>query len=320
MRVLTHKIPPDARVSRCGFPHGFTIIEVLVASAVLMLLLALTLQIVGNTNAAIRTSVRQMDAASQARAALDRFEADFSGAMLTQGATAICTVAGATNAASIGFVCRARARESGETVSPGWQSNLRGAIVGYRMNGQVLERGDGRFPFTGGKDVANHVASDLPDVFGPLAGDLASGGNFLAWNALGEGVVRFHVSYQLDDGTTTQTPPEYTMTSPQTDGMVTFLNGANISPCMAIAFAPQNAPGSRRYVRALIVGVAALDRSTLSLAADHLGELDGLGTPGRGTSADSDTPLILWEKNLSKISFLPLRQSLRFYQRVIPVT
>lgn len=302
----------------CESACGFTIIEVLVASAVLALLLALTLQILGNTNAAIRTADRQMDAASRARAALDRFDTDFSGAMLTQGASAIS----ASNSAAIGFVCRARARESGSATAPAWQGNLRGAIVGYRMNGRTLERGDGRFPFTE-ENVTDHVASDFSVVFGNLAKDLAAGGNFLVWNPMGQGVVRFHISYQLDDGTITQTPPAYTMTSPQTGASVSFLNGADISPCRAVAFTSQNAPESGtlqgHYVRALIVGVAALDRSTLALAADHLNELDDLGTPGASPSVDTDTPLALWEKNLSGVSFLPLRQGLRFYQRVIPV-
>lgn len=301
---------------------GFTIIEVLVASAVLALLLALTLQILVNTNAAIRTADRQMDAASRARAALDRFDTDFSGAMLTQGASAVCKVTTSTDSAAIGFACRARARESGSATAPAWQGNLRGAIVGYRMNGRTLERGDGRFPFTG-ENVTDHTASDFPVVFGNLAKDLASGGSFLVWNPMGDGIVRFHVSYQLDDGTITQTPPEYTMTSPQTGTSVSFLNGADISPCRAVAFTSQNAPESGalkgHYVRALIVGVAALDRSTLSSAAEHLDELDDLGTPGASPSADTDTPLALWEKNLSDVSFPPLRQGLRFYQRVIPV-
>lgn len=306
----------------CKTAGGFTILEVLVASAVLALLLALTLQILGNTNAAIRTADRQMDAASRARAVLDRFDTDFSGAMLTQGASAICRVATSTNAPAIGFVCRARARESGSSTVPSWQANLRGAIVGYRMNGRALERGDGRFPFTG-ENVGDHVASDFPVVFGNLAKDLALEGEFLVWNPMGEGVVRFHVSYQLDDGTITQTPPEYTMTSPQTGDAVSFLNGADILPCRAVAFDAQHAPESGtlqgRYVRALIVGVATLDRTTLTLASEHLEDLDDLGTPGVSPSADTDTPLVLWEKNLSDVSFLPLRQGLRFYQRVIPV-
>jgi len=303
--------------------YAFTLIEVLVATTVLALLLVLTLQILGNMNAAIRTADRQMDAASQARAALDRFEADFSGAMLTHGASAICTVATGTNAASIGFLCRSRSREADSgSPSPAWLGNLRGAVVGYRMQDRSLKRGDGRFTFSQ-QDVDNHVSSELATIFPSMAAALSSGGNFLIWNPLGEGVVRFHVSYQLDNGVVTQTPPEYAMTSPQTGASTTFLNGANIVPCLAIAFAARNAPVSGtlkgRYVRALIVGVVTVDRKTLALAGNYLSQLDSLGTPGIAPSLDTDTPLALWEGKLEEITYLPLHQNIRFYQRVISV-
>jgi len=307
-------------------PSAFTIVEILVATAVLAMILVLTLQILGNTNAVIRASDRQMDTAAQARAALDRFDADFSGAMLTHGASAICTLASGTTSPSIGFLCRSRAREA-DSGTPAWQDNLRGAIVGYRMQGSSLNRGDGRYTFNQ-QDVGNHVASELATIFPQLATALNSGGSFLVWTPLGDGVVRFHVSYQLDNGVITQTPPTYTMTSPQTSGSstyvsTTFLNGANISPCLAIAFAKQNAPSSGslqgRYVRALIVGVAAIDRRTLVQATNDLTQLGNLGTPGISPSVDTDTALALWEGNLGSITSAPLRQNLRFYQRVISV-
>lgn len=300
---------------------GFSLIEVLTAAAVLTLLLVFTVLILGNTNAAIRTSQSRMDAAAQARAALDRFEVDFLGAMLTHGSTAICTTATAGAPASVGFVCRGRAREAA-TGSPAWRQDLRGSIVGYRMEDRLLWRGDGRFTFEV-NDVNEHASGDSSIVFTNMAAALASGGGFLNWNPLGDGVVRFHVSYQLDNGDIVQTPPEYRMSSPQTGHATTFLNGTDISPCKAIAFIPQNAPDTGalagRHVSALIVAVAALDRTGLMQSADHLNQLDALGTPGQGGSPESDTPLVLWEGNLDAVTFPPLRQNLRFYQRVIPV-
>jgi hypothetical protein len=190
------------------------------------------------------------------------------------------------------------------------------------MNATALERGDGRFTFHVDA-LPDHAASDLSTIFTNMADALDSGGTFLEWTPLGQGVVRFHVSYQLDDGTVTQTPPEYTMTSPQTGNPTTFLNGADISPCLAIAFAPQNTPATGpqagRHVRALIVGVAVVDRTTLAQSQSALGQLDALGIPGVALSPDTDTPLALWQKNLSQITSLPLLQNLRFYQRTIPV-
>lgn len=300
---------------------GFSLIELLTAAAVLTLLLVLTVQILGNTNDAIRVSQGRIDAAAQARAVLDRFEVDFSGAMLTHGVTAICTTATAGVSASVGFVCRARAREAASG-SPAWRQDLRGSIVGYRMDDGILRRGDGRFTFEE-NNVSERASGDSTTVFTNLAAALASGGAFLDWHSLGDGVVRFHVSYQLDNGDIVQTPPEFRMISPQTGNATTFLNGVDISPCRAIAFTPQNAPATgalaERYVRALIVGVATLDRPALQLSTDHLSQLDTLGTPGMGGSLESDTPQALWEKNLDAVTFPPLRQNLRFYQRVIPV-
>lgn len=315
-------LPPK----ECGVPHqpgacAFTLIEVLAATAVLSLLLVLTLQILSNTNTAIRTADRRMDASSQARAALDRIEADFSTALLGYGATAICTKAAAGGTASIGFLCRSRAREAASG-SPAWLNNLRGAVVGYRIRDRKLERGDGRFTFSG-DDLADHAAGDLSSLFTGLAGALNSNGALLEWNPLGEGIVRFHISYQLDNGDITQTPPEYAMTSPQDGTSTTFLNGADISPCTAIAFSTGNAPSSGdhpgRYVKALIIGVAAVDRTTLALSKDYLDQLDALGTPGVDSSPATDTALVLWERNLGSIKFPPLRQNIRFYQRILPV-
>jgi hypothetical protein len=74
-----------------------------------------------------------------------------------------------------------------------------------------------------------------------------------------------------------------------------------------------------RHVSAVILSVASLDLATLRQSADHLDQLKDLGVPGQGSSASSDTAQALWESNLGRISFPPMRQNLRFFQRVIPV-
>ena len=67
-----------------SFPHprpalekGFTLIEILVATAVLVLLVALVAQLTNNTATLITGSTKPMDADSQARTIFDRLSNDF---------------------------------------------------------------------------------------------------------------------------------------------------------------------------------------------------------------------------------------------------
>ncbi len=306
---------------RTGRVPGFTLIEILVATAVLSLLMVLTVEILHNTNAAIRTADRQMDAATQAVSVLDRFEADFTNAMLGQGNAALFLAGDTDEPPAMGFLSRSRAREA-DSGSPAWRGDLRGAVVAYRMVDSQLARGTSRLTYYE-EDASAQASGDLASVYSDLADALQHGGSTLLWTDLGSGVVRFHVSFQLDNGEMVQTPPEYTMVSPLTGASVGFLNGLSVSPCIALATSAREAPVSGtmagRHVSAVIVSVASLDLATLNQSSDHLEQLDELGAPGQGSSPASDTALALWESNLGRISFLPLRQNLRFFQRVIPV-
>lgn len=299
-------------------PGAFSLIELLVAMAVMALVLVLALQVLSNTGAAIKTADNQRGAGTAARVALDRFAADFSTAMLTGGASAIAS----TNPSGsiIRFICLSRARDDGTTTIP------RGAVVAYGVNpitetlgGQsvtydALERGDGRAAFSG-------TGSSLAEIFAQLSQSPPSGiipdAN---WTPLGSGIVRFHISYVLDDGSIVQTPPNFEMVSPQTDARVGFLNGLSLGGFTAVAFAPENAPTTGplagRYVKSLLVAVAAVEPAALATASPA--QRDEIQTE-LGTPSGSQTPLSLWQNNLGELTFPPLRQSIRFYQRTIPV-
>jgi type II secretory pathway pseudopilin PulG len=281
------------------------LIELLVAMAVMSLILVGTLQVLTNTSKAIKIADNQREAGSASRTALDRFTADFSTAMLTGGATAIFLNDGKNS--QIGFLCLSRTR--------GPDPNPRAAVIAYgvlptteTISGQSvtygsLQRGDSENTYTG--QFAN-IFTDLPSTSNP--------GN---WEPVGSGVVRFHISFVLDDGTIVQAPTEYTMISPQSGNPTTFLNGKTLAGT-AISFSSNHAPASGRYVKSLIVGVACADPIILAQAsaAGKLDEVQSiLGTP----SANGQTPLALWQSNLGSITFPPLRQSLRFYQRTIPI-
>jgi type II secretory pathway pseudopilin PulG len=295
------------------------LIELLVAMAVMALVLVLALQVVTNTGAAIKMADNQRGAGTAARVALDRFASDFSTAMLTGGASAIVS----TNASGsfIRFICLSRARDDGTSAIP------RGAIVGYginpiteRIGGQdvtydTLQRGDGRVDFSGSGSSLSGIFSALSQS--PPAGVIPDAN----WAPVGSGIVRFHISYVLDDGRIVQTAPAYEMISPQTDARVGFLNGLALGAGFeAVAFAPENAPATGalagRHVKSVLVAVAALEPKALATASSaQLDEIHSkLGTPD-----DGQTPLAVWQSNLGRITFPPLLQGIRFYQRTIPV-
>lgn len=291
---------------RASAPSAFTIIELLVAMSLMALILVGTLQVLTHSSAAIKIADNQRGAAAVARGALDRFAADFSTAMLTGGATAVFH-SDVGIGSQIGFLCLSRTR--GPSPIP------RAAIVAYgikptteKISGQdliygTLHRGDGQSLYTGGN-------SQFADMFANLPSDT----NPPNWEPLGSGIVRFHISFVLDDGTITQTPPEYTMVSPTTGNPTTFLNGKVLGAGrIAIAFSKENAPASGRYVKSLIVAIACVDRAALAKASASLEELQSkLDTP-----TGSQTPLALWQQKYPTLSLLPLRQSIRFYQRTI---
>ena len=105
--------------------RGLTLMEVMASTAVLALLLSITVQITTQTDTAIRASERHMKVAVEARTALDRFEADFSTAMLTAGATAL-VLDGSNDNSAIRFISLSRARQ--DPAAGGVQP--RGALIG----------------------------------------------------------------------------------------------------------------------------------------------------------------------------------------------
>ncbi len=315
MRIFVTNYP-RREFPRCG-TGAFTIIEMLVAMAVLSLILVLTVEIISNTGTAIRSADGQRGSSSAARVAMDRLSADFSTAMLTGGATAIVSTPPA--ASEIRFVCLSRARDVGSLVVP------RGAVVAYSLRDvtesvggsnltyQTLMRGDGRMVFTAGTSTLATVFQNLSQTVPPLA--------FMTWEPVGSGLVQFHISYVLDDGTVTQTPPSYSMVSPQNGTRVGFLNNLPLGAgFLAVAFAPENSPVSSphsgRYVKSLIITVAAVDPDVLARATSA--QLTAAKTT-LGTPTGTETALAKWQGELKNIGFQPIKESIRFYQRTLSV-
>jgi prepilin-type N-terminal cleavage/methylation domain-containing protein len=332
---------------------GFTIVELLVAMAVLSLLLLLTAQILGHTMQATTASSKKNDAASMARIALDRFGSDFANAILSQGATALYDTpmtgdnpSPAANS-SIGFIAKSRARY---TSNAAIIADVRGALVGYKIRNlafpfsgstrtyvPVLQRGDGRFTFktdspadsaasevgailsstTANGTSVERIPRDLVERFPHGSGAESGDENILNWQGMGDGILRFHISFVLSDGTIVQSLKQGTSLD------VTYRDfPANTNGALPIAFTPETSRDpSQRFVTGLIVGVVVLDQATLRLAYQQDSNYaDTLAGQLERPTANGQTPVGVWQSNLSKATFPPARQNIRFYQRFYNAT
>jgi prepilin-type N-terminal cleavage/methylation domain-containing protein len=341
-----HELTP---VRRCSSEQSqlqaFTLVELLVAVAILALLLGFVMRLLSGTSATVTASNKQIETASLARIALDRFGADFSGAVLNGGATALhYSESGDAGNSTIGFVSTSRARGPTTQTNP-WTFDTRSAFVGYRVrlvaqnigvnigtpSLPCLNRGDGRFTLSKA-DISSNLASyNLWDVFGTgslrmpndLTANNTADSHILNWQVIGNAILRLHVTFVLDNGAITQTPPMYRNF---------FSNGGmGTTGCVPIAFSREtSADANKRYVKGLIVGVAVLDEATRNLAY----RIDNnfattMGNKIKRPTQDGETPVEVWSQNLRTFTssnatdanylFPPMRENLRFYQQFYSV-
>lgn len=330
--------------------RAFTLVELLVSMAVLSLLLVLTAQMIGQTMSATTASNKVMDTATMSRTVLDRLGRDFSTAKLSGGAAALyysgstsTTIDPAKNS-TIGFICSSRARYS-STV--GVQQDVRGLVVGYKIrdlqvtvapglapNIPLMARGDAAFTFskayTGSAQGTNNYGFNIWGMLGvankysmPLdliTTNTSQDQSLLNWQGLSDGVLRFHLSFLLDNGKIVQIPPSQNDLT-QTPPLKNLQANGDTGACIPVAFsASTSADPNKRYVRGLIAGLVVLDESTLHLAyARDASYTATLATALKRPQNDGETPLSVWQANLPKVAFLPVRQNLRFYQRFCPV-
>lgn len=314
----------------------------MVSIAVLILLLGFIMKLLSGTAATVSASNKQMDTSSLARIALDRFGADFCGAILSGGATALYySEAGDAGNSAIGFATTSRARgPTSSTVA--WTTDTRSAFVGYRVGLQTLNigtnatsvalpclnRGDGRFTLSVA-DIGNSASYNLWDVFGTinqrmpddLTNSNLSVSHVLNWQVIGNAILRLHITFVLDDGTIVQTPPSYR----------NFVANNGSGACIPVAFARETSADSNgRYVKGLIVGVAVLDETTRNLAYRTDNNFAAtIGSKIKRPIANGQTPVEVWNQNLRTLTsndstnanylFPPTRQNLRFYQQFYSV-
>src|SRR6267143_38073 len=330
-------------IGRTAVANGFTLFELLMSISVVVLLLVCVVELLNGTTATITASNKKLDTASLARIALDRFGNDFSGAVLSGGATALYYSETSTSGNSaIAFATSSRARGPTTQTNP-WTTDTRAAFIGYRVrpvtqyvggttNASVpcLNRGDGRFTLSTSDISANKASFNLWDVFGTgnarIPNDLtvapsSNDQRVLDWQIIANSIFRLHISFILDDGSIVQTPPSYR----------NFFVNTSTGTCVAIAFSSFNsADANSRYVKALIVGVAVLDEKTRNLVYN----IDNtfwttIGGKILRPTANGETPAENWNQKLATLTsnnqgdsnylFPPVRQNIGFYQRLYSV-
>jgi len=300
---------------------GFTIIELLVSVAILALLATLTLEILSQTTRATQKSTAQLETSSDARVVLDRINQDISAAIVGPSASILYGSSGSNS--TLGFLSQTRARLTTDTALA---ENLRGSAIGYKVRSfsspgggsvNLLGRGDGRLTFWK-EDASQRARYNLADFFqasglpAALASSAGSDDTLLEWTPSGVGVVRFHVSFLLNDGTIVQTPPGYKDFGRPQGG-----SSLDTGACIPIAFSPLvSDDASQRFVKALIVSLAVLDDQARMRA--EKGNILSALTGTLANPADGQTAVQFWS---SKLPDLPdsLRQSVRFFEKTISI-
>lgn len=303
------------------FQRGFTLVELLASMILFSMIIGLTAWAVIGATDTTAGAEKRMDTASQARAFFDRFGTDLNTMMAEGGLTALyySDASDAAGNSAIGFVCRSRPRTV-SIVPP--TPNYRGAVVGYRlretkdMDGlpyPMLYRGDDDFLYDSSmKSIMENVSLDLLDGGIPVK-------HTFDWQAMGTGILRLHISFLLNTGAITQTPPAYKTTA------TIFPDGVITGSCEFIPFRAEDSDAPKReYVVGLIASVAVLDTRTRDLAFKIDDTFPGKfeRPPVSGTDSDK-TAIAVWNKKLetlgdSQIS-KPVRANIRFYERMYTV-
>lgn len=251
-----------ATKSRQGVPSAFTLVELLVAMAVMGLLLTMVLQIVSQTSAWAKEGTQKMNATREAQTALDALANDLSTLFndnLSGVISGRTTVDGVSNS-TIAFLSRARPRrdvtDSRLTALFYSVKSVSDPELGVGDKVPMLCRDYGSIPWTGTSGAA---LSQSPRVALSQAAQATSTNALLTQQVAARGVFRFEVVYVLSDGTITANPPARTPAQ-------------NLTPAIPVGAVDIDL----HKVRAIIVAVIALDdqsrRLLLSRSAQGLAD------------------------------------------------
>ncbi|HEY8965499.1 MAG TPA: prepilin-type N-terminal cleavage/methylation domain-containing protein [Candidatus Methylacidiphilales bacterium] len=260
---------------RRGF-RGFTLIELLVAVAVLALLVALAVGVVGGTAKAILSSNKRQDADGQARTALDRIGADIANAVRRADLDAIFPKAAGNDRMFFHSEAPAYFDASNALLFPGSSASDPKSIlslVGYRIEGDSgLERlglgltwagkasgsGSGaavylsRVAGSGVIDPASTLSGAWPAAVGQPPN--YDGSDATYWRVLSPQVFRMETCFLLKDGTLSVLP--VLRPSGKTNNL-----GAQAPPTAASDAGAGYVPGSRWFDAAAQRGYVCVDNT-----------------------------------------------------------
>lgn len=238
-------------------PAGFTILEVLVAAAVLILILGVLLQLSGNTLQATRASQRQMESAQRARSIADALSADLDNLIVTEGRGLYVRTNGHT--LDLAFLTRSR--------GPLGTANPRALAVVYSLSGTDMVRKTVPIPWSE-TDLAGSAISAL------------SSSNV---STLSEGILNFELSFVLSTG-------KLMPFSSSADWASDTIRGKKLTDDFYALTLPTS-NGAATSVQALVFSLASLDVQTANLpeATSLAAALSGVEVP------DGQTPREAWD-------------------------
>lgn len=280
--------------------RAFTLIELLVAVALLLLLVTLLTNMIGQTASSIRPAESRIETSDTARTVLDRMGRDLQLLVTGGGATVIVgsNSVGGTSNDFMAFLSRIRGPNSAGDAR---LTSLLYAIRSY--SDKVLDVNNvpmlGREYLTVSWDIG---ASTLPeDALAIAANSVNSAPAKPA--AFTDQILRMAISVQTLDGNfvpVSQAPRSTTFTS----------TPALSASCYALDLSK---------VKAIVVAVAALDLSTRTKVSSTFSDISrALPVPELGK-----TPMDTWQAavNGGALNSLsaPARENIRFYQRIFPL-
>jgi len=295
--------PPSQPAWNSAKSSGFTIIEILVAVAVLTLLLLLVAQIVQSGSLVIGGSRKHLAADAQAREVFNRFAADLAGLVRRPDTDAVFTNASATNAAMIfysespGFFASSIPVTNRSSVS----------LVGYRVNVAKLERLGKGLTWGGSSNVpvfltyaTNRVATNSVPVPGSTISDVWTGISSSAdpdFHLQADGVFRLAFCFRKKDGTYSFTLPVDPVSGP--------LSG----------------------VSSIVVTLAVLDDESRKMVTDTTKLAAALDDPTSANLAAGTLPGKIWQANVENVQTFATKAGIpvaaasrvRIYQRSFPL-
>lgn len=299
--------------------HGFTLIEILVTTALVAILCLILVQTTGALTRATGLSNQGIEASNQARAAFDLLGMDLAGAVIRPDADFLLDSRASTGEDQLRFLANVA---SADPAGQGGFSNRQISLVAYRIgpnpfktDENCLLRAARAVSWSDSGLMGVDPATDLPI-------SLQSSGYPITINAddfdvVAPGVLRLVTGYQLYPDDQPATLADGTQI-PNARGQVVY------SPPLRSATAPGSAYVDTRRIAALVVGLVTIDPARLKLT--NAAQREALAGAFTATPAAGEMPVARWMRDTAKLSTLPesaplpVRQSVRVFQRSFPLS